>query len=110
MTQANGRDPRDGGALDGHQIADTLWKSYPDLAIMRAHAQINCYHNATLSIFGQESHPITPRVAHLNLAIQGIKAKLGPAPADTFLRDQRPDPKAEFVLADPPFNVSTRSA
>ena len=42
----------------------------------------------------------------MNLAIHGIEAKLGDQPADTFLRDQHPDLKADFVLANPPFNVS----
>lgn len=59
-----------------------------------------------VSIFGQESNPTTWRLAHMNLAIHGIEAKLGEGPADTFLRDQHPDLKADFVLANPPFNVS----
>jgi type I restriction enzyme M protein len=59
-----------------------------------------------VSIFGQESNPTTWRLAHMNLAIHGIEAKLGEQPADTFLRDQHPDLKADFVLANPPFNVS----
>jgi type I restriction enzyme M protein len=63
-----------------------------------------------VSIFGQESNPTTWRLAHMNLAIHGIEAKLGEQPADTFLRDQHPDLKADFVLANPPFNVSDWSA
>ena len=59
-----------------------------------------------VSIFGQESNPTTWRLAHMNLALHGIEAKLGEQPADTFLRDQHPDLKADFVLANPPFNVS----
>ena len=59
-----------------------------------------------VSIFGQESNPTTWRLAHMNLAIHGIEANLGEQPADTFLRDQHPDLKADFVLANPPFNVS----
>ncbi|MCF5144401.1 N-6 DNA methylase [Pseudomonas sp. PA-6-1D] len=59
-----------------------------------------------VSIFGQESNPTTWRLAHMNLAIHGIEAKLGELPADTLLRDQHPDLKADFVLANPPFNVS----
>lgn len=59
-----------------------------------------------VSIFGQESNPTTWRLAHMNLAIHGIEAKLGEAPADTFLRDAHPDLKADFILANPPFNVS----
>jgi type I restriction enzyme M protein len=59
-----------------------------------------------VSIFGQESNPMTWRLAHMNLAIHGIEANLGSAPGDTFLRDAHPDLKADFVLANPPFNVS----
>ena len=59
-----------------------------------------------VSIFGQESNPTTWRLAHMNLAIHGIEANLGEQPADTFLRDQHPDLKADFVLANPPFNVT----
>ena len=58
-----------------------------------------------VSIFGQESNATTWRLAHMNLAIHSIEANLGPAPADTFLRDAHPDLKADFVLANPPFNV-----
>lgn len=59
-----------------------------------------------VSIFGQESNPTTWRLAHMNLAIHGIEAKLGEQPADTLLRDQHPDLKVDFILANPPFNVS----
>src|SRR6476660_2988383 len=59
-----------------------------------------------VSIFGQESNPTTWRLAHMNLAIHGIEASLGEQPADTFLREQHPDLKADFVLTNPPFNVS----
>jgi type I restriction enzyme M protein len=59
-----------------------------------------------ISIFGQESNPTTWRLAHMNLAIRGIEANLGPQPADTFLRNLHPDLKADYVLANPPFNVS----
>jgi len=59
-----------------------------------------------VSIFGQESNPTTWRLAHMNLAIHAIEANLGPHPADTFLRDLHPDLKADFILANPPFNVS----
>ena len=61
---------------------------------------------ADISIFGQESNPTTWRLAHMNLAIRSIEANLGSQPADTFLRDLHPDLKADYVLANPPFNVS----
>ena len=57
-----------------------------------------------LSIFGQESNPTTLRLARMNLAIRRIDAKL--ALGDTFLNDQHPDLKADFIMANPPFNVS----
>jgi type I restriction enzyme M protein len=45
-------------------------------------------------------------LAHMNLAIRGIEANLGSQPADTFLRNLHPDLKADYILANPPFNVS----
>ncbi|MBN1303334.1 MAG: SAM-dependent DNA methyltransferase [Anaerolineales bacterium] len=57
-----------------------------------------------LSIFGQESNPTTLRLAKMNLAIRGIDAQL--ELGDTFLNDKHPDLKADFILANPPFNVS----
>jgi type I restriction-modification system DNA methylase subunit len=59
-----------------------------------------------ISIFGQESNPTTWRLAHMNLAIRGIEANLGSQPADSFLRNLHPDLKADYILANPPFNVS----
>ena len=59
-----------------------------------------------ISIFGQESNPTTWRLAHMNLAIRGIEANLGLQPADSFLRNLHPDLKADYILANPPFNVS----
>ncbi len=59
-----------------------------------------------VSIYGQESNPTTWRLAAMNLAIRGIDYNLGREPADTFLRDQHPSLRADFVLANPPFNVS----
>ena len=59
-----------------------------------------------ISIFGQESNPTTWRLAHMNLAIRSIEANLGSQPADTFLRNLHLDLKADYILANPPFNVS----
>lgn len=59
-----------------------------------------------ISIFGQESNPTTWRLAHMNLAIRGIEANLGEQPSDSFVRDLWPDFKADYILANPPFNVS----
>ena len=59
-----------------------------------------------ISIYGQESNPTTWRLAKMNLAIRGIEANLGPENADSFSRNLHPDLKADFVLANPPFNDS----
>lgn len=59
-----------------------------------------------ISIYGQESNPTTWRLAAMNLAIRGIEANLGAEHADSFRRDQHPDLKADFILANPPFNDS----
>jgi type I restriction enzyme M protein len=59
-----------------------------------------------ISIYGQESNATTRRLAMMNLAIRGIEADLGPEQADTFRRDLHPDLRADFVLANPPFNDS----
>lgn len=59
-----------------------------------------------VSIYGQEANPTTWRLAAMNLAIRGIDFNLGKEPADTFVRDQHSDLRADFVLANPPFNIS----
>ena len=59
-----------------------------------------------VAIFGQEANPTTWRLAAMNLAIRGIDFNLGREPADTFTRNQFPDLRADFILANPPFNIS----
>ncbi len=59
-----------------------------------------------ISIYGQESNATTRRLAIMNLAIRGIEADFGPEHADTFRRDLHPDLRADYVLANPPFNDS----
>lgn len=59
-----------------------------------------------ISIYGQESNPTTWRLAAMNLAIRGFAANLGHEPADTFARDQFPDMKFDYIMANPPFNIS----
>lgn len=58
-----------------------------------------------ISIYGQESNATTWKLAQMNLAIRGIEANLGHEPADSFHRDLHPDLKADFILANPPFNM-----
>jgi len=57
-------------------------------------------------IYGQESNPTTWRLAKMNLAIRGIDANLGPHHADSFRNDLHKDLKADYILANPPFNMS----
>ena len=59
-----------------------------------------------LSIFGQESNPTTWRLCTMNLAIRGIDANLGTHAADSFHSDLHRDLRADYVLANPPFNMS----
>ncbi len=59
-----------------------------------------------VSIYGQEANPTTWRLAAMNLAIRGIDFNLGREPGDTFTRNQHPDLRADFILANPPFNIS----
>jgi type I restriction enzyme M protein len=59
-----------------------------------------------MSVYGQESNHTTWRLAKMNLAIRGIEANLGKEHADSFHRDLHPDLKADYVLANPPFNDS----
>ena len=57
-----------------------------------------------ISIYGQESNATTRRLAVMNLALRGIQVDFGPEHADTFRRDLHPDLRADYVLANPPFN------
>lgn len=59
-----------------------------------------------ISVYGQDSNPTTWKMAQMNLAIRGIEADLGPYNADTFFNDCHPTLKADFVMANPPFNLS----
>ena len=59
-----------------------------------------------ISIYGQEFNSSTWKMAHMNVAIRGLEANLGKAPADTFFDDQHPLLKADFIMANPPFNLS----
>lgn len=58
-----------------------------------------------VAIYGQELTPTTYKLAKMNLAIRGISANLGEAATDTFSKDQHKDLKADYILANPPFNL-----
>ena len=59
-----------------------------------------------ISVYGQDSNPTTWKLAQMNLAIRGIDADLGQYNADTFFNDCHPTMRADFIMANPPFNLS----
>lgn len=59
-----------------------------------------------ISVFGQEQNPTTWRLAKMNLALRGIDANLGPEWGDSFTNNLHPDLRADFIMANPPFNIS----
>ncbi len=73
------------------------------------HAQEQHYDPAEqrkhISVYGQESNPTTWKLAAMNMAIRGIDFNFGKKNADSFLNDQHPDLRADFVMANPPFNI-----
>ena len=58
-----------------------------------------------VSLYGQESNPVTWSIAYMNLALRGLVADLGPGHADTLNKDIHPGKKFDFILANPPFNL-----
>lgn len=76
---------------------------------IEAHAAEKHYNAAEqrkhISVYGQESNPTTWKLAAMNMAIRGIDFNFGKKNADTFLDDQHPDLRADYVMANPPFNI-----
>ncbi len=66
--------------------------------------ELHEHRRGKISIFGQESNPTTWKLAKMNLAIRGIEARI--ELGDTLLSDKLPDVKVDYILANPPFNVS----
>lgn len=66
--------------------------------------EAHSHRRGTISVYGQEANPDTWKMAKINMAIRGIDADLGPYQADTFTNDLHPTLKADFILANPPFN------
>lgn len=60
-----------------------------------------------LSIYGQEANPTTWRLASMNMAIRGLDFDFGKEPASTYTRPQHPDLRADFIMANPPFNMKS---
>lgn len=68
--------------------------------------QAHSGNRGSISIYGQEANPDTWKMAIMNLTIRGLDADLGPYHADTFTNDLHPTLKADFILANPPFNYN----
>ena len=66
--------------------------------------QAHSGNRGSISVYGQEANPDTWKMAKMNMAIRGIDADFGPYHADTFTNDLHPQLKADFILANPPFN------
>ena len=60
----------------------------------------------SIAIYGQDSNATTWKMAQMNLAIRGIEPDLGKYAADTFLEDLHPTMRADYIMANPPFNLS----
>lgn len=76
---------------------------------IQEHAKDKCY-DATeqrkrISIYGQEANPTTWKLAAMNMVIRGLDFNFGKKNGDTFLDDQHPDLRADYVMANPPFNI-----
>jgi len=68
---------------------------------------VQSHHGNTkdISVYGQEFTATTYKLAKMNLAVRGLSANLGDVPADSFFKDQHPDLKADYIMANPPFNM-----
>lgn len=65
---------------------------------------------SNLSIYGEESNPDTWKMAKMNMVIRGLDADFGPHQADTFFNDLHPTLRADYIMANPPFNVKNWGA
>jgi type I restriction enzyme M protein len=88
-----------GGTAQRDSASSESEATLPSLSVAKGN-------RANISIYGQESNATTRRLAVMNLALRGIEADFGPEHADTFRRDLHPDLRADYVLANPPFNDS----
>ncbi|MEZ7955587.1 MAG: class I SAM-dependent DNA methyltransferase [Rubritalea sp.] len=68
---------------------------------------VQSHHGNTkdIAVYGQEYTSTTYKLAKMNLAVRGITSNLGEVNGDTFFKDQHPDLKADFIMANPPFNL-----
>ena len=74
------------------------------LGIVQSLKFVESHHGNTkdISVYGQEQTATTYKLAKMNLAVCGLSANLGEVPADTFFKDQHPDLKANYIMANPP--------
>lgn len=71
----------------------------------RAAKQGKASKTSEISVYGQESNPTTWKLAAMNMAIRGLDFNFGGQPGDTLLNDLHPDLRADYVMANPPFNM-----
>jgi len=88
------------------QVYDPCCGVASTLALANEYSKSHGNQSGDVSIYGQEANPTTWRLAVMNLAIRGIDFNLGKEPADSFVRDQHPDLRADYAVAGPPFNIS----
>ncbi len=67
--------------------------------------QEHSYNIDNISVYGQDANPTTRKLALMNLAIHGVYSNLGTQHADTFFQDLHPRLKADYIMANPPFNL-----
>lgn len=72
--------------------------------------QVHSDNRGNISVYGQESNADTWKMAKMNMAIRGIDANFGPYHADTFFNDLHKSLKSDFIMANPPFNLSNWGA
>ena len=75
--------------------------------IVQSFKYLKAHGGSTMQIYAQEAAPSAWRIAKQNMAIRGIRADFGTVPADTFHNDQHKGVKADCIMANPPFNLSS---
>ena len=90
----------------GSRVYDPCFSSGPRLVMAGDFRRLHGGDIHDLSLFGQDATPTARRFALMHFAMRGIEADIGPEHADTFRRDLHPDLRADYVLANQPFNDS----
>jgi type I restriction-modification system DNA methylase subunit len=106
--QSGAKQPTIGKIVDDAMVA--IEKENPTLKGVLpkdySRPSLDKYRLGDIAIYGQESNPTTWRLGMMNLAIRGLDANLGGQDADSFHSDLHKDLRADFILANPPFNMS----